>query len=161
MNLKKDHQRGSPAVHTECGCCESLSKNLGPVPKTTKKSPEFEMEKQLADKEPVFDTRLSSVNALTMEEPPDALHAVSTWKGQEGGWTCIRTVMDSGAVDSVAPSTMAPGVSIVPSPGSRRGQNYLSASNERIPNLGQQTLEIKTRERTRRRRSRLRMSPGP
>ena len=67
-------------------------------------------------------------------------------KGQEGGWTCIRTVMDSGAVDSVAPSTMAPGVSIVPSPGSRRGQNYLSASNERIPNLGQQTLEIQTEE---------------
>ena len=54
--------------------------------------------------------------------------------------------MDSGAVDLVAPSTMAPGVSIVPSPGSRRGQNYQSASNERIPNLGQQTLEIQTEE---------------
>ena len=60
----------------------------------------------------------------------------------------MRTVMDSGAVDSVAPSTMAPGVKVVPSPGSLRGQNYLSASNERIPNLGQQTLEVKTEEGT-------------
>ena len=32
------------------------------------------------------------------------------------------------------------------SPGSIRGQNYLSASNERIPNLGQQTLEVRTDE---------------
>ena len=59
---------------------------------------------------------------------------------------CVKTVMDSGAVDSVAPPTMAPRVSIVPSPGSLINQNYLSASNERIPNLGQQTLEVKTDE---------------
>ena len=86
------------------------------------------------------------VNALTMEMPPDALHAVSAWKGQDHGWACVKTVMDSGAVDSVAPSSMAPGVAIQPSPGSQRGQNYLSASNERIPNLGQQTLAVRTEE---------------
>ena len=86
------------------------------------------------------------MNALTMEKPAEVLNAMTPWKGQANGWTCIRTVMDSGAVDSVAPTTMAPGAVVVPSPGSLRGQNYLSASNERIPNLGQQTLEVRTEE---------------
>ena len=58
------------------------------------------------------------VNALTMETPPEVLHAVTPRNGKQAGWTCVRTVMDSGAVDSVAPSTMAPGVKVVPSPGS-------------------------------------------
>jgi hypothetical protein len=88
----------------------------------------------------------NTVDALMVEKSPEILSATSTWKGSEGGWTCVRTVMDSGAVDSVAPTSMAPGARIVPSPGSIRGQNYLSASNERIPNLGQQTLEVRTDE---------------
>ena len=57
---------------------------------------------------------------------------------------CIKSVVDSGAVDSVAPASMAPGVAIQESPGSRRGQNYLSASGERLPNQGQQVLSIHT-----------------
>lgn len=48
------------------------------------------------------------VNALTREELPEVLHAVIPWKGHEDGWTCVRTVMDFGAVDSVAPTIMAP-----------------------------------------------------
>ena len=85
------------------------------------------MEEQIADQETGFEAKLSLVNALTKEEPPEVLHAVIPWKGHEDGWTCVRTVMDSGAVDSVAPTTMAPSAKIVPSPGSLRGQNALSA----------------------------------
>ena len=107
---------------------------------------EFEAKAKKKEKLEVLEPTSSSVNALTAEMPPDALLAVSAWKGQDHGWACVKTVMDSGAVDSVAPSSMAPGVAIQPSPGSQRGQNYLSASNERIPNLGQQTLAVRTEE---------------
>ena len=51
-------------------------------------------------------------------------------------WTRIRTVMDSGAAESVGPPSMAPEVPIRESPGSRRGQAYIAAGHERIPNMG-------------------------
>mgnify|MGYP005679304799 CR=1 FL=1 len=54
--------------------------------------------------------------------------------------------MDSGAAQSVAPPTMAPGVIIEDSPGSLRGQHYISASGGRLPNMGQQRLKIQTNE---------------
>ena len=65
------------------------------------------------------------------------LHAVS-WKDESHPmWVKIKTVMDSGAAESVAPPTMAPRVSISESPGSKNGQHYVSASAGRLPNMGQ------------------------
>ena len=55
-------------------------------------------------------------------------------------------MMDSGAADSVAPPTLAPQVEISESPGSRRGQCYVSASAGRMPNMGQKVLNIQTNE---------------
>ena len=54
--------------------------------------------------------------------------------------------MDSGPAQSVAPPSMAPGVSIEASPGSQRGQHYVSASGGRLPNMGQQKLRCQTNE---------------
>ena len=54
--------------------------------------------------------------------------------------------MDSGAADSVAPPTMAPKVAVQESPGSKRGQCYVSASAGRMPNMGQMVLNILTNE---------------
>ena len=54
--------------------------------------------------------------------------------------------MDSGAADSVAPPTLAPQVEITESPGSRRGQCYVSASGNRLSNMGQKVLKIQTNE---------------
>ena len=54
--------------------------------------------------------------------------------------------MDSGAAQSVAPPSMAPGVVIETSPGSQRGQQHVSASGGRLPNMGQQKLKIQTNE---------------
>ena len=54
--------------------------------------------------------------------------------------------MDSAAAESVAPPNMAPGVPIEESPGSKRGQQYISASNERFPYVGQQRMEVMTDE---------------
>ena len=61
-------------------------------------------------------------------------------------WVRIRTAMDSGAADSVAPPSMAPQVAINESPGSKRGQCYVSASAGRMPNMGQKVLKIQTNE---------------
>jgi hypothetical protein len=74
------------------------------------------------------------------------LHSVG-WKDESHPmWVRIRTVMDSGAADSVAPPTLAPQVEITESPGSRRGQCYVSASAGRMPNMGQKVLNIQTNE---------------
>ena len=60
------------------------------------------------------------------------------------GWIRVKGVMDSGASESVAPPTMCPHYPIQESPGSRAGQKYLSASDDEIPNLGEQFLSIVT-----------------
>ena len=54
--------------------------------------------------------------------------------------------MESGAAQSVAPPSMAPGVPIEESPGSQRGQQYISARKERLRIIGQQTLKVTTYE---------------
>ena len=71
-----------------------------------------------------------------------ALHPVVHTKQGEQGWVNITAVMDSGASESVAPPTMCPHYDIVPSEGSKIGQEYLSASNTVIPNLGEQVLDV-------------------
>ena len=70
------------------------------------------------------------------------LNAVS----QEPTWRHIEAVVDSGAAESVAPPSLAPWAPMEESPGSRRGQHYLSASGERLPNLGQKTLDVVTED---------------
>ena len=89
----------------------------------------------------------SSLHSLTAEEEESEepiLGAVEHWKAPSGDWTCIKTVVDSGAVDSVAPLTMAPAAEVKSSPGCQRGQHYLSASGDRLANMGQQTLRVAT-----------------
>ena len=78
---------------------------------------------------------------------PEALELNVAWKDEtDPQWTRLRTVMDSGAAESVGPPSMAPGVPIHESPGSRRGQAYIAAGHERILNLGQQVLNVVTNE---------------
>ena len=54
--------------------------------------------------------------------------------------------MDSGAAESVAPADLAPWIDAVESEGSRRGQTYVSASGDRLPNLGEKKLRVITEE---------------
>ena len=63
------------------------------------------------------------------------------WKDEsDPEWTRIRTVMDSGAAESVGPPSMAPEVPIRESPGSLAGRAYIAAGGERLPNMGQKVL---------------------
>ena len=54
--------------------------------------------------------------------------------------------MDSGSAVSVAPPNVAPWVQMTESEGSRTGVEYTAADGGKIPNLGQQVLEVTTEE---------------
>ena len=56
--------------------------------------------------------------------------------------------MDSGSAVSVAPKTVAPWIPMTESEGSRNGVEYTAADGGKIPNLGQQVLEVTTEEGT-------------
>ena len=58
------------------------------------------------------------------------------------GWTHVRGVMDSGASKSVAPPKMCPEYKLLESDGSRNGDNFVSASKDIIPNLGEKHLMV-------------------
>ena len=91
-----------------------------------------------------FDEPEDMVNPLIDEDDGSELYG-SEWRQEpEGEWVKVESVMDSGASAPVAPPTMAPRVPIRPSEGSRRGQNYTSASKHKLPNLGEQLLSAVT-----------------
>ena len=64
------------------------------------------------------------------------------WRREEKGWVQVRSIMDSGCGASVAPPGMCPTYPIEESEESRRGQEFLSASENTMPHLGEQKLEV-------------------
>ena len=72
----------------------------------------------------------------------DSLNAL----GKPGdGARLVEAVVDSGAVDSVAPEGMF-SAAVRPSAMSRAGKNYRGPAGEKIPNLGQQDIEFQSDE---------------
>ena len=65
---------------------------------------------------------------------------------KEPQWVKLEAVVDSGAAESVAPVGMAPWVPKRESEGSKRGQTYLSASGDKLPNLGEKQFDMLTSE---------------
>ena len=55
-------------------------------------------------------------------------------------------MVDSGAAESVALPSLAPWVPTVESAGSKRGQMYLSASGNKLPNLGEKVMDVLTED---------------
>ena len=68
------------------------------------------------------------------------------WRMRDGGWVQVKAVMDSGCGQSVAPPDLCPEYALEPSAGSIRGQNFVSASKTRIPNLGQKKFDVVTED---------------
>ena len=77
---------------------------------------------------------------LTPEK--ESVNMLKGWCREEAGWVRVRSVMDSGCGSSVAPPGMCPAYPIEESEGSKRGQEFVSASEDTIPNLGEQKLEV-------------------
>ena len=58
------------------------------------------------------------------------------------GWELIKGVMDSGASESVANPRTCEQYEPRPSKGSKAGMNYVSASGDVIPNLGEKVINV-------------------
>ena len=91
----------------------------------------------------VSEITASPVNMLQAVAPKEeSVNMVSgNWRREEKGWVQVRSIMDSGCGASVAPPGMCPTYPIEESEGSRRGQEFMSASENTMPNLGEQKLE--------------------
>jgi len=63
-------------------------------------------------------------------------------------WRQVSIAIDSGACDSVIAPEDVPEQKVHESPESRRGENFLSATGEEIPNLGDVRLPLYLREGT-------------
>ena len=77
--------------------------------------------------------------ALCMEE---SVNVVQGWRREEEGWVRVRSVMDIGCRVSVASPGMCPIYPIKESNGSRHGQEFMFASENTMPNLGEQKLGV-------------------
>jgi len=110
-------------------------KNRMPKMQNYSKGKVRRMELSLFQKRPVQEPRVSGAKELNKFIGP---------KPDAQGWVRIKGVMDSGASESVAPPSMCPHYPIQESPGSKLGQCYLSASDDTIPNLGEQVLDVVT-----------------
>ena len=85
-------------------------------------------------------------NGLDEEEEQEVLEIREQVKKTSKGEMTLEATMDSGASQSVAPPEAAPGFEVKESEGSRRGQRYVAASGDRIPNIGEQVIKFKTAE---------------
>jgi hypothetical protein len=63
-----------------------------------------------------------------------------------GNWEKITVTIDSGAVDSVGPRTMATDISIKDTPASRAGLKYRAANGTPIDNLGDKSIQGVTKQ---------------
>ena len=77
---------------------------------------------------------------LLVESEDEVLNVI------EDGYEKIECVIDSGAAESVAPSSIGRGYSIKESEGSKRGQSYLTADGNRLTNQGQKKIPAETNE---------------
>ena len=96
---------------------------------------------------PIVDTsEMKKVKVETCDELCGLIDADLELNGVDNGvcWHHLETVMDSGAAESVAPTSMAPWIKVEESEGSRRGQTYMSASGDRLPSLGERKFDIVT-----------------
>ena len=153
MEETKNETCGSSGVggctHRKCPCAGGW--NLGKNTKNKKKRDSMNMDDfnrvlaDLANGDP-----LSSVipGGEVQDIPVNVLYDDIPLNEVNDGprWRRITSVMDSGAADSVAPEDIASWVPVAESAGSKRGQHYLSASGDRLPNLGQKRLQVVTDE---------------
>lgn len=60
--------------------------------------------------------------------------------GEGEKWVCLKTVVDSGAADTVAPSDTLSWIKLGPSEGSQRGQTWQVVGGKVLPNYGEKEV---------------------
>ena len=85
------------------------------------------------------------ITSLEDKVETNVLHTIAT-QPMKTPTIKIEATIDSGASHSVAPPEAVPNVPIHESAGSRRGQHYVAAGGETIPNVGEQVIKFSTSE---------------
>ena len=88
------------------------------------------------------------MESMEGQDSPLNLAQQPGWREEKDGWIKVKGTMDSGAAESVTPPIMAANYPVEESVGSKNGLYYVSASGERMPNLGQQVVPVITEDGT-------------
>ena len=83
------------------------------------------------------------VNSLERDSRQDAINAVDQFRGD---WEKVSVTVDSGAIDSVIPTSVAQGVPTKATTASQQGLKYRAANGTPIVNEGEKTLKGYTNE---------------
>ena len=114
--------------------------------KTRQMNGEITMQKTSARLKEIEDERMycfmESEKCQNCVAEKEDVNMLKGWCREEQGWVRVRSVMDSGCGCSVAPPGMCPTYPIAESEGSKRGQEFVSASEDTVPNLGEQRLQV-------------------
>ena len=87
--------------------------------------------------------RWGTINSLEREVKRDTINAVDQFRGN---WEKVSVTVDSGAIDSVVPDTVAKGVPKRETNASRNGLKYRAANGTPIDNEGEKQLQGYTNE---------------
>ena len=87
---------------------------------------------------------MSALMMLLKKDPRSPCCSVT--EGDERGWVEIEVTIDSGACDTVMPTSLCPHISIISTEDSRRGLEYEVANGETIPNVGERHCILMTED---------------
>jgi hypothetical protein len=82
----------------------------------------------------------------SIERAGNPVKCINEITSDKGNWEKITVTIDSGAVDSVGPRTMAVDLPIKDTPASRAGLKYRAANGTTIDNLGEKSMQGITKQ---------------
>ena len=82
----------------------------------------------------------------SIERAGNPVKCINEVSNNHGNWEKITVTIDSGAVDSVGPRTMATDLPIKETPASRAGLKYKAANGTTIDNLGEKAIHGITKQ---------------
>jgi len=99
------------------------------------------------DMRPMRTINCSHGNHLhSIERAGNPMKCINEVTSGNGNWEKITVTIDSGAVDSVGPRTMASDIGIKDTPASRAGLKYRAANGTPIDNLGEKSIQGVTKQ---------------
>jgi len=99
------------------------------------------------DMRPIKPFYCSSNNCLhSIERAGNPIKCINEVTSGNGNWEKITVTIDSGAVDSVGPRTMATDIGIRDTPASRAGLKHRAANGTPIDNLGEKSIQGVTKQ---------------
>ena len=135
---------GNPPAEEPNRVAKPLEKKGSRTKRTWERLEEWKFKRPQGKEEGEYINTLSDTKPEESER--EVIFAFSD-KGDKDGdseWVKIEAYVDSAAVANVMKGNVIPGIKMVESEGSKKGQNWWSASNHPIKNEGQKLIPFKT-----------------